>query len=63
EYTQMHISRKYWYVEGNKLLKAYKRQEGFLSSKSWRLTKPLRIVNQKRHQIKKRLKLSSLIEG
>ncbi|MFE4240408.1 glycosyltransferase family 2 protein [Peribacillus butanolivorans] len=55
EYTQMHISRKFWYMEGNALLKIYKRQSGFLTSKSWKITRPLRVLNNKRHKLKRKL--------
>lgn len=58
EYTQMHISRKYWYTEGNILLKTYKRQLGFLNSKSWKVTKPLRLLGSKTRKIKRKFKLS-----
>ncbi|TDK62173.1 glycosyltransferase family 2 protein [Bacillus salipaludis] len=57
EYTQMHISRKFWYVQGNNLLKQYKRQTAFLNSKSWRITRPLRILNEKRRKFKKQFKM------
>ncbi|MGM0902873.1 MAG: glycosyltransferase family 2 protein [Bacillota bacterium] len=54
EYTEMHISRKFWYIEGNALLKVYKRQTSFLESKSWKVTRPLRLLNKKRLKIKRK---------
>ncbi|MEK4968341.1 glycosyltransferase family 2 protein [Cytobacillus sp. FSL R7-0696] len=50
-YIQIHVSRKYWYTETNALKKQYDRQVGFLQSKSWKLTKTLRLINQKRRNL------------
>ncbi len=55
EYTEMHISRKYWYKEGNDLLKLYNRQTAFLESKSWKITRPLRLWNKKRKKLQRKL--------
>ncbi|GGE54836.1 hypothetical protein GCM10011391_37280 [Pullulanibacillus camelliae] len=48
EYIQIHISRKYWYLEGKSLLKIYSKQRKMLNSRSWKMTKVLRVINNKK---------------
>lgn len=48
EYIKLQISRKTWYLEGKQLLEIKNTQDKMLSSISWKLTKPLRKLNNLR---------------
>jgi len=52
EYIKLQISRKTWYLEGKELLDIKNEQDKMLNSISWKLSKPLRKLNNLR-QIKK----------